>query len=87
MKKNEGYDKFALHDGPPAQWSTHLGHAQNTSAIAHQRYKAMPTFMFLVGTGAISATEHKAEQMLGTEKLNQLSTGRLEPAARWQLSR
>ena len=46
MKKNEGHEKFVLHDGPPyANGPIHLGHAQNKiSKDIINRYKAMRGF-------------------------------------------
>ncbi len=43
LKKNEGHEKFVLHDGPPyANGPIHLGHAMNKIAKDMiNRYKAM----------------------------------------------
>ena len=82
MKKNEGHDKFVLHDGPPyANGPIHLGHAQNKiSKDIINRYKAMQGFQtpYVPGWDCHGQPiEHKVEQMLGTEKFNQLSTEKI----------
>ena len=39
MKKNEGHEKFVLHDGPPyANGPIHLGHAQNHARFSNSLY-------------------------------------------------
>ena len=75
MKKNEGHDKFVLHDGPPyANGPIHLGHAQNKiSKDIINRYKAMQGFQtpYVPGWDCHGQPiEHKVEQMLGTEPLS-----------------
>ena len=47
LKKNEGHDKFVLHDGPPyANGPIHLGHAQNKiSKDIINRYWSMRGFL------------------------------------------
>ena len=79
LKKNEGHDKFVLHDGPPyANGPIHLGHAQNKiSKDIINRYWSMRGYQtpYVPGWDCHGQPiEHKVETMLGTEKFNQLPT-------------
>ncbi|MGI6229674.1 MAG: isoleucine--tRNA ligase [Tractidigestivibacter sp.] len=79
LKKNEGHDKFVLHDGPPyANGPIHLGHAQNKiSKDIINRYWSMRGYQtpYVPGWDCHGQPiEHKVEEMLGTEKFNQLPT-------------
>ncbi|MGN0287500.1 MAG: isoleucine--tRNA ligase [Atopobiaceae bacterium] len=79
LKKNEGHKKFVLHDGPPyANGPIHLGHAQNKiSKDIINRYWSMRGYQtpYVPGWDCHGQPiEHKVEEMLGTEKFNQLST-------------
>ena len=76
MKKNEGHDKFVLHDGPPyANGPIHLGHAMNKiSKDIINRYRSMQGYQtpYVPGWDCHGQPiEHKVEEMLGTEKFNQ----------------
>ena len=75
LKKNEGHDKFVLHDGPPyANGPIHLGHAMNKiSKDMINRYKAMRGYLtpYVPGWDCHGQPiEHKVEEHLGTEKFN-----------------
>jgi len=77
LKKNEGHEKFVLHDGPPyANGPIHLGHAMNKiSKDMINRYKAMRGYLtpYVPGWDCHGQPiEHKVEEQLGTEKFNQL---------------
>jgi len=79
LKKNEGHDKFVLHDGPPyANGPIHLGHAQNKiSKDIINRYWSMRGYQtpYVPGWDCHGQPiEHKVEETLGTEKFNQLPT-------------
>ncbi|WP_035433637.1 isoleucine--tRNA ligase [Atopobium sp. oral taxon 199] len=87
MKKNEGHEKFVLHDGPPyANGPIHLGHAQNKiSKDIINRYKAMRGFQtpYIPGWDCHGQPiEHKVEEMLGTEKFNALPTEKIRELCR-----
>ena len=87
LKKNEGHDKFVLHDGPPyANGPIHLGHAQNkiTKDIIN-RYWSMRGYQtpYVPGWDCHGQPiEHKVEEMLGTEKFNQLPTEKVRELCR-----
>jgi isoleucyl-tRNA synthetase len=79
LKKNEGHKKFVLHDGPPyANGPIHLGHAQNKiSKDIINRYWSMRGYQtpYVPGWDCHGQPiEHKVEEMLGTDKFNQLPT-------------
>lgn len=85
--QNEGHDKFVLHDGPPyANGPIHLGHALNKiSKDIINRYWSMCGFQtpFIPGWDCHGQPiEHKVEQMLGTQKFNQLSTAKIRELCR-----
>ncbi|WP_455138428.1 isoleucine--tRNA ligase [Thermophilibacter sp.] len=87
LKKNEGHDKFVLHDGPPyANGPIHLGHAQNKiSKDIINRYWAMRGYQtpYVPGWDCHGQPiEHKVETMLGTEKFNQLPTEKIRELCR-----
>ena len=87
LKKNEGHDKFVLHDGPPyANGPIHLGHAQNKiSKDIINRFWAMQGYQtpYVPGWDCHGQPiEHKVEQMLGTEKFNQLPTEKIRELCR-----
>lgn len=87
LKKNEGHDKFVLHDGPPyANGPIHLGHAQNKiSKDIINRYWSMRGFQtpYVPGWDCHGQPiEHKVETMLGTEKFNQLPTEKIRELCR-----
>ena len=79
LKKNEGHEKFVLHDGPPyANGPIHLGHAQNKiSKDIINRYWSMRGYQtpYVPGWDCHGQPiEHKVEEELGTDKFNQLPT-------------
>jgi len=87
LKKNEGHEKFVLHDGPPyANGPIHLGHAQNKiSKDIINRYWAMRGFQtpYVPGWDCHGQPiEHKVEEMLGTEKFNRLPTEKVRELCR-----
>ena len=87
MKKNEGHDKFVLHDGPPyANGPIHLGHAQNKiSKDIINRFWSMRGYQtpYVPGWDCHGQPiEHKVEEMLGTEKFNQLPTEKVRELCR-----
>ena len=87
LKKNEGHEKFVLHDGPPyANGPIHLGHAQNKiSKDIINRYWSMRGYQtpYVPGWDCHGQPiEHKVEQMLGTEKFNQLPTVKIRELCR-----
>ena len=87
LKKNEGHDKFVLHDGPPyANGPIHLGHAQNKiSKDIINRYWSMRGYQtpYVPGWDCHGQPiEHKVETMLGTEKFNQLPTEKVRELCR-----
>ena len=87
MKQNEGHEKFVLHDGPPyANGPIHLGHALNKiSKDIINRFWSMQGFQtpFVPGWDCHGQPiEHKVEQMLGSEKFNQLPTTKIRELCR-----
>ena len=87
MKKNEGHDKFVLHDGPPyANGPIHLGHAQNKiSKDIINRFWSMRGYQtpYVPGWDCHGQPiEHKVEQAVGTEKFNQLPTEKVRELCR-----
>ena len=87
LKKNEGHEKFVLHDGPPyANGPIHLGHAQNKiSKDIINRYWSMHGYQtpYVPGWDCHGQPiEHKVEQMLGTDKFNQLPTVKIRELCR-----
>lgn len=79
LKKNEGHEKFVLHDGPPyANGPIHIGHAQNKiSKDIINRYWIMQgrEVPYVPGWDCHGQPiEHKVEEDLGTEKFNSLPT-------------
>ncbi len=75
LKKNEGHDKFVLHDGPPyANGPIHIGHAMNKiSKDIINRYWMMQGYEvpYVPGWDCHGQPiEHKVEEALGTEKFN-----------------
>ena len=92
LKKNEGHEKFVLHDGPPyANGPIHLGHAMNKIAKDMiNRYKAMQGYEtpYVPGWDCHGQPiEHKVEEKLGTEKFNQTSVAEIASCATSSLSR
>ena len=82
LKKNQGHEKFVLHDGPPyANGPIHLGHAMNKIAKDMiNRYKAMQGYEtpYVPGWDCHGQPiEHKVETQMGTEKFNQASTAEI----------
>ena len=87
IAKNEGHEKFVLHDGPPyANGPIHLGHAQNKiSKDIINRYWSMRGYQtpYVPGWDCHGQPiEHKVETMLGTEKFNQLPTEKVRELCR-----
>ena len=87
IAKNEGHEKFVLHDGPPyANGPIHLGHAQNKiSKDVINRYWSMRGYQtpYVPGWDCHGQPiEHKVETMLGTEKFNQLPTEKIRELCR-----
>ncbi len=87
MAKNEGHDKFVLHDGPPyANGPIHLGHAQNKiSKDIINRFWAMRGFQtpYVPGWDCHGQPiEHKVEEALGTAKFNELPTEKIRELCR-----
>lgn len=85
--QNKGHDKFVLHDGPPyANGPIHLGHALNKiSKDIINRYWSMRGYQtpFIPGWDCHGQPiEHKVEQMLVTQKFNQLSTAKIRELCR-----
>ncbi len=75
QKKNEGHDKFVLHDGPPyANGPIHVGHAMNKiSKDIICRYWSMQGRQtpYVPGWDCHGQPiEHKVEEALGTKKFN-----------------
>ena len=87
MKKNEGHDRFVLHDGPPyANGPIHLGHAQNKiSKDIINRFWSMRGYQtpYVPGWDCHGQPiEHKVEQAVGTENFNQLPTEKVRELCR-----
>jgi isoleucyl-tRNA synthetase len=87
IAKNEGHEKFVLHDGPPyANGPIHLGHAQNKiSKDIINRFWSMRGYQtpYVPGWDCHGQPiEHKVEEMLGTEKFNQLPTSKIRELCR-----
>ena len=87
LKKNEGHEKFVLHDGPPyANGPIHLGHAQNKiSKDIINRYWSMRGYQtpYVPGWDCHGQPiEHKVEEMLGTAKFNELPTAKIRELCR-----
>lgn len=87
LKKNEGHERFVLHDGPPyANGPIHLGHAQNKiSKDIINRYWSMRGYQtpFVPGWDCHGQPiEHKVEQMLGTERFNELPVEKIRELCR-----
>ena len=87
LKKNEGHEKFVLHDGPPyANGPIHLGHAQNKiSKDIINRYWSMRGYQtpYVPGWDCHGQPiEHKVEEMLGTAKFNELPTEKIRELCR-----
>ncbi len=82
QKKNEGHNKFVLHDGPPyANGPIHIGHAMNKiSKDIIMRYWAMQGYQtpYVPGWDCHGQPiEHKVEEALGTEKFNATPTAKI----------
>ena len=82
LKKNEGHEKFVLHDGPPyANGPIHLGHALNKiSKDIINRYWMMQgrEVPFVPGWDCHGQPiEHKVEEKLGTKKFNETSVAQI----------
>ncbi len=82
QKKNEGHDKFVLHDGPPyANGPIHIGHAMNKiSKDFIMRYQAMNGYQtpYVPGWDCHGQPiEHKVEEALGTAKFNATPTAEI----------
>ncbi|MDO5118590.1 MAG: class I tRNA ligase family protein, partial [Coriobacteriales bacterium] len=87
LKKNEGHDKFVLHDGPPyANGPIHLGHAQNKiSKDIINRYWAMRGYLtpYVPGWDCHGLPiENKVENMVGGSKFRQLPTEKIRELCR-----
>ena len=87
LKKNEGHDKFVLHDGPPyANGPIHLGHAMNkVGKDMINRYWAMKGYEtpYVPGWDCHGLPiERKVEEKLGREKFNQLPTKKIRELCR-----
>ncbi|MDO4536960.1 MAG: isoleucine--tRNA ligase [Coriobacteriales bacterium] len=87
LKKNEGHDKFVLHDGPPyANGPIHLGHAQNKiSKDIINRYWIMQgrEVPYVPGWDCHGLPiEHKVEDMVGAEKFRELPTEKIRELCR-----
>ena len=87
IAKNEGHEKFILHDGPPyANGPIHLGHAQNKiSKDFINRYWSMRGYQtpYVPGWDCHGQPiEHKVEEMLGIDKFNQLPTAKIRELCR-----
>ena len=82
LKKNEGHDKFVLHDGPPyANGPIHIGHAMNKiSKDIINRYWTMRGRYapYVPGWDCHGQPiEHKVEEKLGTAKFNETPTAEI----------
>ena len=82
LKKNEGHEKFVLHDGPPyANGPIHIGHAMNKiSKDMINRYWAMQGYYtpYVPGWDCHGQPiEHKVEEKVGTKKFNEMPTSEI----------
>ena len=87
LKKNEGHERFVLHDGPPyANGPIHLGHAQNKiSKDIINRYWIMQgrEVPYVPGWDCHGLPiEHKVEDMVGAEKFRELPTEKIRELCR-----
>ncbi len=87
LKKNEGHEKFVLHDGPPyANGPIHLGHAQNKiSKDIINRYWIMQgrEVPYVPGWDCHGLPiEHKVEDMVGQDKFRELPTATIRRLCR-----
>ena len=81
-KKNDGHDKFVLHDGPPyANGPIHIGHAMNkVSKDIINRYWMMQgkDVPYVPGWDCHGQPiEHKVEEKVGTAKFNEMPTSEI----------
>lgn len=81
-KKNEGHDKFVLHDGPPyANGPIHVGHAMNKiSKDIINRFWMMQGFdtPYVPGWDCHGQPiEHKVEEKVGTKAFNEMPTAEI----------
>ena len=79
LKKNEGHDKFVLHDGPPyANGPIHIGHAFNkVLKDIIVKYKTMRGYYapYVPGWDCHGLPiENKVEDQLGPEKMKKVDT-------------
>ncbi len=82
LKKNEGHEKFVLHDGPPyANGPIHIGHAMNKIAKDMiNRYQTLQgkEVVYVPGWDCHGQPiEHKVEEALGTAKFNATPTDKI----------
>ena len=87
LKKNQGHERFVLHDGPPyANGPIHIGHAQNKiSKDIINRFWAMQgkETPYVPGWDCHGLPiEHKVEDMVGAEKFRQLPTEKIRELCR-----
>ena len=87
LKKNEGHERFVLHDGPPyANGPIHLGHAQNKiSKDIINRFWIMQgcEVPYVPGWDCHGLPiEHKVEDMVGGDKFRQLPTEKIRELCR-----
>ncbi len=87
LKKNEGHERFVLHDGPPyANGPIHLGHAQNKiSKDIINRYWIMQgrEVPYVPGWDCHGLPiEHKVEDMVGQDKFRELPTATIRRLCR-----
>ncbi|MCI1665443.1 MAG: isoleucine--tRNA ligase [Atopobiaceae bacterium] len=87
LRKNEGHDKFVLHDGPPyANGPIHIGHAMNKiSKDIINRYWSMRGYEtpYVPGWDCHGQPiEHKVEEALGTKKFNATPTDKIREMCR-----
>ena len=87
LKKNEGHERFVLHDGPPyANGPIHLGHAQNKiSKDIINRYWMMQgrEVPYVPGWDCHGLPiEHKVEDMVGQEKFRELPVSKIRELCR-----
>ena len=87
LKKNEGHEKFVLHDGPPyANGPIHIGHAMNKIAKDMiDRYQMMQgkEVVYVPGWDCHGQPiEHKVEEKLGTKKFNETDPAEIRALCR-----